>query len=113
MINKIFIGFVLAFASSLVFACPNATPTSSSEFCKSFKTAAQCHCASSGLPSGMCTDVVLLHQRLMSTFGTLERTCDFQHDTSKENCIDSWKCYLNGGKNIQGHLCNATGRSCR
>ncbi len=111
--QRIFVFFVTCFFSSiLIAACPTAAPTDSSEFCASFKVAAQCHCSASGLPEVMCTNVRLLYQRLMVTFGTLEKTCAFQHDTTTENCIDSWKCYLNGGKNFAGHLCNSTGRSC-
>lgn len=48
----------------------------------------------------------------MATFGSLEKICAFQRDTTKEDCIDSWRCYLNGGKNLEGKLCNSTGRSC-
>ncbi|MDF1646009.1 MAG: hypothetical protein P1U61_03370 [Legionellaceae bacterium] len=103
----------LCFSSGLFAAsCLKAMPTDSSKFCSSFKVAAQCHCSASGLPVTMCNNVRLLYQRLMVTFGTIEKTCAFQHDTSKEDCIDSWKCYLNGGKNSQGKLCNSTGRSC-
>ena len=111
--KKIFISlFVFFFSSTLFAACPKASPTHSSKFCSTFNTAAKCHCTASGLPVSMCSNVRLLYQRLMVTFGTLEKTCEFQHDTSKEDCIDSWKCYLNGGKNAAGKLCNATGRSC-
>jgi hypothetical protein len=111
--KRIFLWVVCFFFSSvLIAACPRATSTDSSSFCPSFKEAAKCHCTASGLPTMMCTNVRLLFQRLMVTFGSLERTCEFQRDTTKEDCMDSWKCYLNGGKNMQGQLCNSTGRSC-
>ncbi len=92
--------------------CPKACVTDSPKFCGLFKIAAQCHCTSSGLPGAMCSDVKLLYQRLLITFGSLEKTCAFQHDTSKEDCVDSWSCYLNGGRNAQGKLCNGTGKPC-
>jgi hypothetical protein len=111
--KRIFVCFLCFFFSSvLTAACPRATATDSPQFCASFKVAAQCHCTASGLPPMMCGNVRLLYQRLMHMFGSLERTCAFQHDTTKEDCIDSWQCYLNGGKNMQGKLCNSTGRSC-
>ncbi|MDX2346348.1 MAG: hypothetical protein QNK11_05720 [Legionella sp.] len=94
-------------------SCPKATATDASDFCASFKVAAQCHCSASGaLPTAMCMNVKLLYQRLMATFGSIEKTCKFQRDTTTEDCIDSWHCYLKGGKNAQGKLCNATGRPC-
>ncbi|MDF1677094.1 MAG: hypothetical protein P1U32_00155 [Legionellaceae bacterium] len=112
---KRFLLFAIAFFFSSVLsaaACPTAAPTDSPKFCASFQTAARCHCTAGGLPTAMCSNVRLLYQRLLVTFGTLEKTCEFQHDTTKENCMDSWKCYLNGGKNTAGKLCNGTGRSC-
>lgn len=104
--------FLVSSSSVIAASCPRATATSSPKFCESFKVAARCHCTSSGLPAAMCSNVRLLYQRLIVTFGTLEKTCEFQHDTTTEDCIDSWKCFLNGGKNMAGELCNSTGRSC-
>jgi hypothetical protein len=106
----LFVG--LFFSSLLMASCPRAAPTHSPQFCATFKVAAQCHCSASGLPPMMCSNVRLLYQRLMATFGSLEKTCAFQRDTTKEDCMDSWKCYLNGGTNVEGKLCNSTGRSC-
>lgn len=93
-------------------SCPHAVPTHCAKFCETFRNAAKCHCTSSGLPQGMCSDVKLLYKRLITTFGTLERTCEFQRDTTKENCIDSWHCYLNGGVNTDGKPCNDNGNPC-
>jgi len=111
--KKTFFCVILFFFSSTLFAvCPRASTTDSPKFCQTFTAAAKCHCTAGGLPAAMCSNVRLLYQRLIITFGTLEKTCEFQHDTNKEDCIDSWKCYLNGGKNAAGKLCNGTGRSC-
>lgn len=77
-----------------VFAsCPKATPTSEPSFCETFKVAAQCHCANSGLPAGMCRNMNLLYKRMMDTFGSLHRACEFQHDTSVEECMNDWNFY--------------------
>jgi hypothetical protein len=103
---------LFAFSSVSTAACPHATPTNSKDFCSSFQTAARCHCTASGLPLAMCQNVKLLHQRLISTFGTLERTCAFQRNTSVQDCIDSWRCSLYGGKNAKGNLCSGTGKAC-
>jgi hypothetical protein len=111
--KKFVVGVICFFCTSVLIAgCPKAAGTNTPQFCATFKTAAQCHCTASGLPQALCTNVRLLYQRLIITFGTIEKTCAFQRDTTKENCIESWKCYLNGGKNMAGQLCNGTGRSC-
>lgn len=113
MIGKLLLGIACLFCASVsMAACPKATPTDTAQFCPTFRVAAQCHCTASGLPQVLCNNVRLLYQRLIVTFGTLEKTCAFQHDTTPEDCIDSWRCYLYGGKNSAGKLCSGTGRSC-
>lgn len=114
MIKKIVIMGCLLALSSLSFAssCPRATATNQPEFCGSFKTAAQCHCTSSGLPAGMCSNMKLLYSRMLSAFGSVQRACEFQHDVSAQECIDNWNCYRSGGHNVRGELCNGTGAAC-
>ena len=112
MIKRICFFVVLFTLSSVSIACPRATPTNSPNFCPTFRIAAQCHCKESGLPAGMCKNLTLLYQRLISVFGGLDKACEFQHDTTKEDCMDSWNCYLHGGKNATGNLCSGTGRAC-
>lgn len=102
----------MVFSSSSAMSCPRAQPSDSAGFCSSFKFAAQCHCKSSGLPAGMCSDMNLLYARMISVFGSLQRACEFQHDTSKADCMDSWSCYLHGGYNANQGLCNSTGAPC-
>lgn len=106
-----FIIVVLFFVSSVSVACPQATPTNAPNFCATFRVAAKCHCTA-GLPAAMCGKMNYLYQRLLIIFGSLENACAYQHDTTKENCIDSWNCYLHGGKTKDGHLCSGTGRAC-
>ena len=93
-------------------SCPRAQPSDSPGFCASFKAVAQCHCTSSGLPVGMCNDMKLLYARMISIFGSVQRACDFQRDTTSADCVDSWHCYLVGGVNYNSGLCSSTGASC-
>lgn len=113
---KAIIVFFSCFLTASVFAattCPQASPTNSPGFCSTFKSSAECHCTSKGMPKGMCADMNLLYNRMISMFGTLERACQFQHDTSTQNCIDDWNCYRVGGNDSQGQACSATGHACQ
>ena len=112
LIKKLVCVSAMLIAATGFSACPTATPTDSAAFCSSFKTAAECHCTSSGLPKGMCTNMGLLYSRMISTFGTVQRACQFQHDTSTEICIDDWNCYRQGGLNKDNQLCSSTGSAC-
>ena len=93
-------------------SCPHAEPSNSPGFCASFKVSAKCYCMSSKLSEGMCADMKLLYTRMISIFGTVQRACDFQRDTSPSDCVDAWHCFLDGGMTSSGGLCNATGASC-
>jgi len=92
--------------------CSYATPSSETTFCDSFKLAAECRCVASGLPKGMCSNMELLYSRMVSMFGSLERACQFQHDTSLEECMEDWQCYRYGGTNGHNEPCSGTGRAC-
>lgn len=98
-----------SFAAS---SCPQASSVTSAEFCSSFKTAAECHCISSGLPRKMCNNYKLLYKRMMDTFGSLQRACEYQHDTSVQECIDDWNCFLSGGSTSNSGTCSGTGLPC-
>lgn len=93
-------------------ACPQASPTNTAGFCSSFKLAAQCHCASSGLPKGMCINMKSIYDRMNSMFGSVQRACEYQKEISTQNCIDAWNCYRSGGTTSQSTLCSGTGRAC-
>ncbi len=116
MLKKIaagFCGLYIFFCFAPAFAaCPQATPSNTAGFCSSFKLVAQCHCSSSGLPRGMCTNMQSIFDRMSSMFGSVRRACEFQHDTSTQKCVDAWNCYRSGGLTSQGELCNSTGSSC-
>lgn len=109
---KILIFFITLMCASNIMACPQAFPTVSPGFCNSFKTAAVCHCTSSGLPLGMCSNMVQLYNRMIAMFGSMDKACQFQRDTSKQECIDDWNCYRLGGTNSNGELCSGTGSTC-
>ena len=98
----------IAYANS----CPQAVAVDDPGFCQSFSQVAQCHCQSSGLPARMCSNIQLVYQRMVSTFGSVERACKYQRDTSYENCMQDWACYLNGGSTADGALCSQTGQAC-
>lgn len=116
MIKKIVIVWVCLFSitsfATTLSSCPSATPSNGAEFCSSFKVAAQCHCMSSNLPKAMCMNISLLYDRMVSLFGSVRRACEYQRNTSTQNCIDSWACYRSGGRTSQGELCNGTGNAC-
>lgn len=108
-----FIFLLLSFSVfNMAIACPSATPTNSASFCSSFKAAAECHCTSAGLPRGMCTNMKDLYNRMIGIYGSVQRACAFQHDTSAKECMDDWHCYRDGGKNANGQLCSSTGSAC-
>lgn len=115
MVEKILVLFMYVFSifsCATVMACPLATLTNEAGFCSSFKTAAACHCTTSGLPARMCTDMNIVYNRMLAVFHSVEKACEFQHDTTLQNCIDSWNCYRNGGRNSQNELCSGTGIAC-
>ena len=97
--------------SANVLICPSALPTNNPAFCASFLTAATCYCSKS-LPSKMCADINLIYQRMIALFGTIEKACKFQTETSVQTCLDDWQCYLKGGTDSQNGLCSGTGRAC-
>jgi hypothetical protein len=107
-------------ASSLIYSslpssasnCPQALHANEAGFCQSFKQVAQCHCQASGLPARMCNNVSLVYQRMINTFGSIERACQFQRDTAYQTCMEDWRCYQVGGLTDEGQLCNATGEAC-
>ena len=106
---------LLFIVQSSVFAlgCSKASSTDSSDFCPTFKVAATCYCTSSGLPSGMCQDMNALYNRMISVFGSLKKACEFQHYTTPQECIDNWNCYLFGGVDSRGRLCNVNKQPCK
>lgn len=110
------IGLLSTVISSFTFAnytvCPQAVPASNPTFCASFKAVAACHCTSSGLPSSMCNDMNAIYSRMISIFGSVQKACAYQKDTTTRICIDDWNCYRYGGVDSYGNLCSSTGRAC-
>lgn len=111
--NKLILSLFFFFSfKALASSCPQAMTVTSPGFCNSFKSAAECHCISSGLPRKMCTNYRLLYKRMIDTFGSLQRACEFQHDTTTQECIDDWNCFLSGGLTSSSGSCSGTGQSC-
>ena len=111
--------FVLAWSlssfatSQQISRCPQALPDNHSGFCASFKSVAECHCTESGLPKGMCQNMNSLYDRMISMFGSLQKACAYQHDTTTQACIDDWNCYRIGNADSGGNLCSGTGHACQ
>jgi hypothetical protein len=104
-IGLFFIG--LAFLTSSAHACLKIDDFASPEFCQVFSEIARCHCNHSGLPSRLCQNVQDIYRRMIATFGSIEKACRFQKDTSQENCMNAWKCYLQGGQLENGQSCSS------
>lgn len=94
------------------FACSSASSTDDVTFCSSFKDVATCHCTSTGLPKGLCNNMKSLYSRMLIIFGSLEKACAYQHNTSEQECIDDWNCYMRGGVDSQGKSCSSTQLPC-
>lgn len=94
------------------FACGKAVPTNDPKFCSSFKTVAICYCTAQGLPPMMCQDMNMLYARLVSVFGSLQKACEYQKETTTQDCMDNWKCYRSGGVDSQGRSCSSTQKAC-
>jgi hypothetical protein len=92
--------------------CPATPPYDSPQYCTSFENIARCYCMNSGLSAKICNDVHLIYDRMVATFGSLDRACKFQKNSSYQQCMDSWICYLKGGQAKDGTLCNGTGLPC-
>jgi len=54
----------------------------------------------------------VVYDRMINMFGSLKRACEYQRDTSVQNCMDDWNCYRFGGVNSLGGLCSSTGKAC-
>lgn len=114
MIKRIIVVLTCSF-SITGFTCSNAVPTDNAKFCDSFKIAATCYCSNS-LPSYMCQDMNVLYKRMTDYFGNLPAACQYQQDylhyTTKQDCIDNWTCYHDGGIDSRGRRCNETKLPC-
>lgn len=106
------LAFVPATVQSIFSSCPQAAPTTDGGFCASFKSVASCQCVEKGVPSSVCQNIDLLYKVMIARYHSVENACANQHDTSTQNCIDDWKCYMSGGTNSQGGLCSSTGSKC-
>jgi hypothetical protein len=108
--KKFLVSLFCVFATTICFAftpiglattqsMPNCTaspyPPSSPSFCDAFRTAAPCFCVAHGQSPNFCQNMQAVYNAMMA-LGGLSRACSLQHDTSQQDCIDSWNCYING-----------------
>jgi hypothetical protein len=110
--KNIFLASLMTLSSFNVLACGKASAYDTPEFCQNFQEIAKCHCVASGLTARMCSNVPQIYNRMISAFGSIERACRFQKDTSVQNCVDAWQCYQQGGQLADGRICNGTGLPC-
>lgn len=101
-------------SASAMLACPKASATDSSNFCSTFNEAATCYCSQS-LPPSLCQNMKALYKRMTDLFGDLDRACEYAartQNTTKQECMDGWNCYIKGGTDSTGKSCSGTGRAC-
>ena len=92
---------------------PIASPPNSKDFCVSFKEAAEYRCRSAGMLSFLCQDMKFIYSSMIGFYGSTKKACQVQKDTTFQICMDSWKCYREGGKDSQNRLCSSTGKACQ
>lgn len=110
--KRIFLGVVFSFFSLASWSCQQADAYDTPEFCANFESIAKCHCQATGLPARLCANVPMIYSRMLSTFGSIEKACRYQKDTSYQSCLDAWQCYQKGGRLADGRICNGTGLPC-
>lgn len=96
MIRNFFAGLLCLFSTITFGACGDAKPVNDVGFCSSFKSVATCYCTTAGLPKPLCTDMKMLYTRIVSIYGSLEKGCANQRNTTPQNCIANWNCYRLG-----------------
>ncbi|WP_367606176.1 hypothetical protein [Legionella sp. W05-934-2] len=109
---RLFTFLVLLTSFFQSYACQNALPTNHPGFCASFQIAASCYCQQTGLPKGMCQDMKQILNRMVAAYGSLQSACANQRHTPAQDCVDSWNCYINGGRDSKNQLCSGDGRRC-
>ena len=117
--KKIIVFFMCIFSLSCFADCAKAPDPSDPNFCSAFKPIAVCHCMADGhLPEKLCPNGKVIHQRMIAAFGTQDAACLWQERNGSEKkatyqeCMDDWNCYMKGGVDSNGGLCNATGNPC-
>ncbi|PJD91519.1 MAG: hypothetical protein CK424_06845 [Legionella sp.] len=111
-IKLLFMSFLLSIYSFSYADCPSVDPASPG-FCDAFKASSACYCASyNTLPKGKCANMTLIYKMMVASLGSLQRACDWQRNTTAQECIDDWNCYHYGGMTSTGQLCSGSGHAC-
>lgn len=110
--KKFLSGLIFAVVSFSSWSCPQADAYDTPQFCSLFESIAKCHCQATGLPARLCSNVPQIYARMLATFGSIEKACRYQKDTSYQSCLEAWQCYQKGGQLPDGRICNGTGLPC-
>lgn len=110
--KKIFVGFAFYALSFVSWSCQQTNAYDSPEFCSLFESIAKCHCQATGLPAKLCSNVPQIYSRMIATFGSIQKACRYQKDTSVQSCLEAWQCYQKGGQLPDGRICNGSGLPC-
>ncbi len=92
-------------------------PVTSPKFCPSFKKAAftACHRHLRFVPflwPIFCHSVMGMYREMVHHDGSFQRACNVEDKLHAKACLNTWTCYLAGGHDFDGHLCNGNGMSC-
>lgn len=95
--------------------CGKALPTDNPGFCTSFSTVAKCYCTASGVPKVFCSSMKLIYNQMVAIYGSIDNACRSPlstQNTTAQDCIDNWKCFLHGGVDSQGRVCSSNQQRC-
>lgn len=98
--------------ATLAQQCSSGPPIDNPGFCRGFEASAYCECEKRAKIKYFCQSLDQIYRGMLLTYGSLENACRAQSHTSTQKCIDGWRCYRNGGKDSNGHLCSGTGKPC-
>lgn len=93
-------------------------PDNSPNFCASFKKATikGCHYHLRFVPflwPFFCHSVKSIHKEMLHHFhNSLTTACVSVDKQFAHLCMNQWQCYMRGGHDAAGHLCNGNGESC-
>lgn len=93
--------------------CPPAVATKNPNFCGSFITAATCRCnKAGGIPKEICGDIKKIYKYMISYYGSQQRACAIQKETTPRICEDDWNCFWKGGEDSNHNPCSGNKKAC-
>lgn len=94
--------------------CPITPAVTSNKFCSGFKKVVTCECDKMA-PFNIhyfCRSMSVIKNNMDRYYGGVAKSCKQQKKAPYQDCMDHWNCYLHGGRDSKGHLCNSSGKSC-